>query len=134
MTDAVAVKVSVGTITSSPGPIPHASAARCSPAVAEFTATASTSPPMNAANFFSNSRALGPVVSQPDRNTDIAAAISCSPMAGLKHGMLAGVALGLGAKIFDVFREQSRRPGVVGKFLSRRYRMNGALVYSHENW
>src|SRR6266404_5046302 len=92
MTEAVAVKVRVGTITSSPGPIPHASAARCSPAVAEFTATASTPSPMNAANFCSNSRAVGPVVSHPDRNTAVTAAISSSPMAGRKHGMPAGAA------------------------------------------
>ncbi len=36
-TSTVAVKVSVGAITSSPGPMPSASSARCRPAVAEFT-------------------------------------------------------------------------------------------------
>ena len=93
MTEAVAVKVSVGTITSSPGPIPHASAARCKPAVAEFTAIASTSVAHESVRTSARiRRALGPVVSHPDRSTAVAAAISSSPMAGRKHGMLAGVA------------------------------------------
>src|SRR5882672_679381 len=124
MTDAVAVKVSVGTRTSSPGPIPHASAARCSPAVAEFTAIASTSPPTNAAKFVSNSRALGPVVSHPDCNTDTAAAISSSPMAGLKHGMLTGAARDSGDKTFVMLLGRARTLGDVGERCGRRYRMD----------
>ena len=104
MTEADAVKVRVGTITSSPGPIPQASAARCRPAVAEFTAMASTSPPMKAANFCSNSRALGPVVSHPDRRTAVAAAISSSPMTGRKHGILSRVARVVGTTDFDARR------------------------------
>src|SRR6478735_8130456 len=127
MTEAVAVKVSVGTMTSSPGPIPHASAARCRPAVAEFTATASTPPPMKAANFCSNSRALGPVVSQPERNTAVAAAISSSPMTGRKHGIPAGALCVTGASGFDTRLERSRTFGGVSERCGRRYCMDGSL-------
>src|SRR6266481_4856864 len=124
MTEAVAVKVSVGTITSSPGPIPHASAARCSPAVAEFTATASTSPPRKVANFVSNSRALGPVVSHPDCNTDMAAVISSSPMAGLKHGMLIEAAFDSGDKTFVTILGRAPTLRDVGERWGRRYCMD----------
>src|SRR5216684_743427 len=127
MTEAVAVNVSVGTITSSPGPMPQASAARCSPAVAEFTATASTSPPMKAANFCSNSRALGPVVSHPDRSTAVAAAISSSPITGRKHGIPTGVACVLGANGFDTRRGRFGAPGDVSELCGRRYCMDCSL-------
>jgi len=75
---------------------------------------------MKAANFVSNSRALGPVVSQPDRNTEMAAAISSSPMAGLKHGMLTGPTLGLRTKILDAFLAFARWPGDINERCGRR--------------
>jgi hypothetical protein len=74
--------------------------------------------------LFSNSRVLGPVVSHPDRNTDIAAAISSSPMAGLKQGMLPRAPLGLGGETFDMLLGWPRRIGDVCERFSRRYRMN----------
>src|SRR5258705_11333010 len=127
MMEAVAVKVSVGTITSSPGPIPHASAARCSPAVAEFTATASTPSPMKAANFCSKSRALGPVVSHPDRSTAVAASISSSPMKGRKQGIGTGAGRALGADGSGTSRERLRTLDDVSERLGRRYCMNCSL-------
>ena len=51
-------------MTSSPGPMPSASSARCNAAVAEFRAIAWRAPTF-AANRSSNSFACGPVVSQP---------------------------------------------------------------------
>ncbi|MNI92812.1 hypothetical protein D3C73_1506600 [compost metagenome] len=74
-------------MTSSPSPTPMASSARCRPAVAEFTATASTPPPMKLANSCSKARALGPVVSQPDLMASVTAVISASPMSGSAKGM-----------------------------------------------
>src|SRR6185312_3756580 len=127
MTEADAVNVSVGTITSSPGPMPHASAARCSPAVAEFTAIASTSLPMKAANFSSNSRALGPVVSHPDCSTAVAAAISASPMEGRKQGIPAGAARVTGTNCFDARRWRSRIRSEVGGRCERKYCMSRSL-------
>jgi hypothetical protein len=78
---------------------------------------------MKAANFCSNSRALGPVVSHPDRNTAVAAAISSSPMAGRKQGMLAGATRALFATDFDIRIARLRRPGESSECCGRRYCM-----------
>jgi hypothetical protein len=63
---------------------------------------------MKVANFCSNSRALGPVVSHPDRSTAVAAAISSSPMKGRKQGIGTGAECVLGAIGFETRRERSR--------------------------
>src|SRR5258708_20175720 len=68
---------------------------------------------MKAASFCSNSRALGPVVSHPDRITAVTAAISSSPMEGRKHGIPTGVARFLSANGFDTCPELSRTLGDV---------------------
>ena len=78
--------MSVGAITSSPGPMPIASSARCSPAVAELTATACTPPPRYAANSLSNALVSGPVVTQPERMARATASISASVMSGRAKG------------------------------------------------
>jgi hypothetical protein len=70
---AVAAKVMVGTITSSRSRMPTAFKARCSAAVAEFTATVWRDP-TNRQNRFSNSLTLAPVVNQPDFKTSTTAA------------------------------------------------------------
>src|SRR2546422_3103130 len=81
MTFAVAGQVIVDVITSSPGPMPSATSARCSAAVPEArasTCSASRYSPMRR----SSSAARGPVVSQPERSVSATAAISSSPVAG----------------------------------------------------
>jgi hypothetical protein len=78
---------------------------------------------MNAANLCSNSRALGPVVSQPERNTAVAAAISSSPIDGLKHGIGAGATGVLGATVFDARRGWGGGFGGVEDCCDRRCRM-----------
>jgi hypothetical protein len=63
---------------------------------------------------------LGPVVSHPDRSTDVAAAISSSPMTGWKHGIPAGATLALG----DTRRGRSRPLGDASELFGRRYCMD----------
>lgn len=82
---AVAGHVSEGTITSSPGRTPSAASTRCSPAVAESTATAYGAP-TDRANAPSNSAACGPEASHPERSTATTAAISSSSMVGAHSG------------------------------------------------
>src|SRR6186713_1754297 len=81
MTFAVAGQVIGDVITSSPGPTPTASSARCKAAVPEATAS-TCSASTNSAKRRSSSAAFGPVVSQPDRRVSATAAISSSPIAG----------------------------------------------------
>src|SRR5581483_11568083 len=81
ITLAVAGHVTGVVITSSPGPIPIATSARCIAAVPDETATACSAPTYSAKRC-SSSAARGPVVSQPDRIASATAAISSSPTAG----------------------------------------------------
>src|SRR5918999_3145281 len=81
MTFAVAGHVIGVVITSSPGPTPSATSARCMAAVPEETASA-CSAPMYSAKRRSSSAAFGPLVSHPDRIVSATAAISSSPTAG----------------------------------------------------
>src|SRR3954470_11887979 len=81
ITFAVAGHVIGLVITSSPGPTPSASSARCIAAVPEVTAIACFAPRYSA-NRSSSSAAFGPVVSQPERIVSATAAISSSPTAG----------------------------------------------------
>src|SRR5690348_10136490 len=81
ITFTVAGHVSEVVITSSPGPIPRATSARCSAAVPEATASACSAPTYSA-NRRSSSAARGPVVSQPERIVSATAATSSSPTAG----------------------------------------------------
>ena len=81
ITFAVAGQVMGVVITSSPGPTPTASSARCSAAVPD--ATASTwSAWTYSAKRRSSSAARGPVVNQPERRVSATASISSSPIAG----------------------------------------------------
>src|SRR4051812_23402595 len=81
MTFAVAGHVIGVVITSSPGPTPSASSARCIAAVPEATAI-TCSDSRYAALRRSSSSVRGPVVSQPERSVSATAAISSSPTAG----------------------------------------------------
>ena len=81
MTFAVAGQVIGDVITSSPGPTPSASSARCIAAVPELTAS-TCSASRYAAQRSSSSAARGPVVSQPERSVSATAATSSSPIAG----------------------------------------------------
>src|SRR5215217_2739497 len=74
-------------MTSSPGPMPSASSARCRPAVAELTANACRpGSPRNAAKSDSKRFVFGPVVSHPERNVSTTSAISSSPISGFAKG------------------------------------------------
>src|SRR3954470_18495674 len=81
MTFAVAGQVTDVVITSSPGPIPSATSARCIAAVPDATASACSAPAYSAKRR-SSSSARGPVVSQPERIVSATAATSSSPTAG----------------------------------------------------
>src|SRR5581483_6588355 len=81
ITLAVAGHVIGVVITSSPGPIPIATSARCIAAVPDETAIACVAPAYSA-NRSSSSAARGPVVSQPERIASATAATSSSPTAG----------------------------------------------------
>ena len=81
ITFAVAGHVIGLVITSSPGPTPSASSARCIAAVPEDTASTCSASRYAAARS-SSCAALGPVVSQPELSVSATAAISSSPTAG----------------------------------------------------
>src|SRR5438094_1720209 len=81
MTFAVAGQVIGLVTTSSPGPTPSATSARCSAAVPDARAS-TCSASRYAAMRRSSSADRGPVVSQPDRSVSATAAISSSPIAG----------------------------------------------------
>ncbi len=68
-------------ITSSPGPIPSATNAKCSPAVQELTPKARGAATYSA-NSFSNCDVRGPVVSQPERRVRTTSSISSFPILG----------------------------------------------------
>jgi hypothetical protein len=84
-TFAVAAKVIGVVTTSSPGPIPSATSAACSPAVHEFSASAAGAP-VKQRNSRSNSSVRGPAESHPERSVSVTAAISSSPMLGREKG------------------------------------------------
>ena len=81
ITFAVAGQVIGVVITSSPGPTPSATSARCIAAVPEATASTCSASRYSAIRS-SSSAARGPVVSQPERSVSATAAISSSPIAG----------------------------------------------------
>src|SRR5258707_6988197 len=81
MTFAVAGHVIGVVITSSPGPTPSATSARCIAAVPDATASTCSASSTSAARR-SSSADFGPVVSQPDRSVSATASISSSPIAG----------------------------------------------------
>src|SRR6516162_6912403 len=86
MTLTEAMKVSDGTITSSPGPMPHACNTRKAPVVQLETPTA-CSAPHRSAKRRSNSANRGPPTTQPLRTTSAAAAASASPKQGRLKAM-----------------------------------------------
>src|ERR1035438_4300586 len=75
MVAAEAMKVNGDVITSSPGPMPPASRARCSALVPEFTPTASA-PPQYPANSLSNAATSGPRMNSAFSRTRMTAASS----------------------------------------------------------
>src|SRR4051812_41999635 len=81
ITFAVAGQVIEVVITSSPGPTPSATSARCIAAVPEETASACFAPTYSAKRR-SSSAAFSAVVSQPERIVRATASISSSPTAG----------------------------------------------------
>ena len=86
MVFAVEAKVSGVVMTSSPGPMPCVSSARCSAAVQELTATQCFAPTY-AANCFSNSMVRGPFAHQPERMAAASASTSASEMSGRQNGI-----------------------------------------------
>src|SRR5207244_3058958 len=76
-------------MTSSPGPTPTASRARCS-AVVQLETAQACGAPTKAANSSSNAATCGPCVTQPDRIASRAAAASSSPRLGRAIGIIAG--------------------------------------------
>ena len=86
---AEAMNVNDGQITSSPGPTPAATSARCS-AVVQFETTIAWRAPVYAASASSNSCTRRPWVSQPERTASAAAAASSSPTTGFVIGMRTG--------------------------------------------
>ncbi len=82
----VATKVSGVVMTSSPGPIPRVSMARCRAAVHELTARAAGAP-LASRNSSSKARVLGPVVIHPDFSESTTSAISSSPSCGGEKGI-----------------------------------------------
>ena len=89
-TFAVAGNVYAGTITSSPGPIPSASAARCSAAVPDDTATACSTSHARATSA-SSSATFGPIVSCPVPSTSATSASSSAPTSGQARRIRASV-------------------------------------------
>ena len=88
---AVATKLSDGTRTSSPGPMSNTASMSCRAAVAECTATASSTP-CNSANASSNRRTRWPMVSQPLSITSVSACFSAFPRIGAPSSMTVGSA------------------------------------------
>src|SRR4051794_7079631 len=84
-----AAKENEGRITSSPGPIPMPSSARCSAEVPELTAT-QCRPSTSAENSFSNAATSGPCATMPERRTRSTAARSSSPIRGWAAGIMQG--------------------------------------------
>ncbi len=82
----VAMNDSDGTTTSSPGPTPASTSARCSPVVQLETATPSAARTL-AANADSNAATRGPWATHPLRNTSVTALTSASPSTGRMIGI-----------------------------------------------
>src|SRR5512139_898764 len=82
---AVAQKVIVGTMTSSPGPTSIAASDRCSAAVQELTAIACLVSTYSA-HWFSNCFTFGPVVIQPERSVSTTSAMAPSSIRGRAYG------------------------------------------------
>src|SRR5690606_23047964 len=84
---AVAAKVRVGTMTSSPGPTPRATSATWRPAVHELSISeVPPGAPTYAPNARSNSLVRGPVVIQSDRSAAVTSSISSWPIDGGENG------------------------------------------------
>src|SRR5678815_2318516 len=87
MAFAVAMKEWLTVTTSSPGPTPSASSARCNAVVQLETAHACDAPTASA-NSCSNAATSGPCVTHPDKMARRAAAASCSSIHGRATGMI----------------------------------------------
>src|SRR5580765_412157 len=107
ITFAVAGQVIGDVITSSPGPIPRATSARCSAAVPEARAS-TCSASRYSARRRSSSAARGPVVSQPERSVSATAAISSSPIAGGWNPSIVG-RRSVSDESFDIRLESNHR-------------------------
>src|SRR5689334_4384097 len=75
-----------GTITSSPGPMPSTTIARCKPVVHDDTATPWRAP-TTAATAVSNSATRGPCATQPDAT----AAAAGTDSSGRRNGFITGI-------------------------------------------
>src|SRR5512144_146519 len=82
-------------MTSSPGPTPTASSARCR-AVVQLETAQAYGAPTAAANSFSKAATSGPCVTHPERMGRRAASASASPITGLMMGMKGRPAMLLG--------------------------------------
>ena len=84
---AVAMNEWLTVMTSSPGPTPAASSARCS-AVVQLETAQACGAPTSAANSRSKAATSGPCVIQPLRIARRAASASASPITGLAIGIM----------------------------------------------
>ena len=117
-TFAVAGHVIGDVITSSPGPTPSATSARCIAAVPDATASTCSASSTSAARR-SSSAVFGPVVSQPERSVSATAAISSSPIAGgwkpRRLGFLGNDARGFDLEADEASRSIGARERVLGE-------------------
>ncbi len=100
MTLAVATKLNAGVITSSPEPIPQASSAISSPAVAEVWVRTGR-PPKYCDSAASNSATFGPLASQPERSTSATPRMVSSSISGRVNGSILFIA------IYCLFQERA---------------------------
>ena len=107
----------------SPGPIPSATSAKCSPEVQEFTARACGAA-VYSQNSLSKCAVRGPLVIHPERKAAATSAISSSPRSGTAKGMYSGC--GCMLKTNDQFLFGSGRQGRNLKRIP--FRLNARLI------
>src|SRR5680860_51878 len=98
-----------GTMTSSPGPIPARTSARCNAVVHDERATPCGAP-TRSAKAFSNSATRGPWATQPDVTVSAAAAASSGPSHGRTTGLRAVSAGTLTSRLHQATPPRARIP------------------------
>src|SRR5690606_27066054 len=112
-TFAVAAKVSVGTITSSPGPTPSATSATWRPAVQEVSISeVPPGAPTYSPKARSNSLVRGPVVIQSDRRAATTSSISSGPIDGGENGRKVSRGMALLYRLSSALRAEGPRPSM----------------------
>src|SRR5438067_12626426 len=110
-----------GQITSSPGPTPLATSARCSAVVHDVVATPYATP-MRAATSVSNSATFGPWLTQPLLRTPATARASSSPNSGRVNGIIDWAALRLRLRRATLVRGATSRQDRAALLRDRRRR------------